>query len=65
MIDLTRIRSIKTLEAMKNDLTNFINNKLILKIYIEDYDWCNEDYLYDIEQSKILIERIDYKIKKY
>jgi hypothetical protein len=64
MIDLNRIRSIKTLEGMKKDLEFFIKESEVSKdIYRTEYDWDTEDYEADKEEAIYLLESIDIRIK--
>lgn len=63
MIDLSRIRSLKTLEKMKTDLTNFITMPEIKFVYIEDLKWGEEDLEADREMAEYLLEKIDSRIK--
>ena len=62
MIDLTRIRSIKTLEDMKKDLEFFIREPIIAEIYLEDYGWDEEDLGADRDEAQYCIEKIDKRI---
>ena len=62
MIDLTRIRSIKTLEEMKADLKEFLTNPDILTVYVEDYKWGVEDYEADREQVEYLLEQVENRM---
>jgi len=63
MIDLNRIRSLKTLDTMKRDLIAFINNPDVLTVYVEDLDWGQEDYEADIETATYLLENVEHRIK--
>jgi len=63
MIDLSRIRSVKTLEEMKSDLTEFITNPIMLQLYIEDYQWEENDYNDDKEEAQYLLEKVEQRIK--
>lgn len=63
MIDLTRIRSIKALEVIKKDLTDFLADPDILKVYLEELDWGEEDYDADKEQVVYLLEKVERRIK--
>ena len=64
MIDLNKIRSIKTLEGVKQDLTDFIavDRKIMLAVYDEEYNWGEEDYDADLEQVKELLEQTERRI---
>jgi len=63
MIDLSRIRSLKTLEEHKKVINDFINNPNILQHYIENLDWDEGDYECDVEQAKELLEKIEHRMK--
>jgi predicted nucleotidyltransferase component of viral defense system len=65
MIDLNQIRSLKPLEEMKKDLTDFIgiDRAVMLEVYEEHYQWGEEDYEADLEQVKDLLEQVEKRIK--
>jgi hypothetical protein len=63
MIDLTRIRSVKTLEEMKRDLEEFMVNSAILTTYVEELDWSEDDLIADRETVSYLLEKLDRRIK--
>jgi cellulose biosynthesis protein BcsQ len=68
MIDLNKIRSLKTLNEMKKDLKEFVTNPVILTVYIEDYGWGMEDYEADKEAAEELLEKIERRylsLEKY
>lgn len=58
MIDLSRIRSLKTLDEMTADLKEFITNPIMPVIYLEDYGWDQEDFDDDKELAIELMEKI-------
>ena len=62
MIDLNRIRSIKSLEEMKKDITEFINNPLMLEIYSNDISLGEDAYADDKEQAEQLLVKIEKRI---
>lgn len=62
MIDLTRIRSVKTLTNMKKDLEFFINEPIVLEIYKNEYNWDDVDYEADVESATLLSCNIDKRI---
>lgn len=62
MIDLSKIRSIKTLEEMKKDLEFFINEPVIREIYIVDNEWGEDDLEADRDSAKELIDLIDKRV---
>jgi hypothetical protein len=63
MIDLNRIRSLKTLTNIKKLLTEFISNPIIPQIYKEDCDWSEEDYTSDKEQATELLEKVNHRME--
>lgn len=65
MIDLNRIRSLKTLEEMKQILTDFISfdPTVIVSIYEEENDWGKVDYEADIEEAKEFLEHVEKRMK--
>lgn len=63
MIDLSRIRSLKTLEEMKQDLTDFLNNPDIIKVYVEDYGWGEEDYQSDRDEVIDALDKVERRIQ--
>lgn len=65
MIDLNRIRSVKTLETMKKPLIDFVafDKQIMLDVYSKDYEWGIEDYESDIEAAEYLLERLEKRIK--
>lgn len=62
-IDLTRIRSIKTLQGMKKDLEFFINEEEVKNIYLTEMDCSDDDLAADREDAEFLIEKINLRIK--
>lgn len=63
MIDLSKIRSLKTLEEMKQDLNEFLVNPDVRTIYLEDYGWGEEDYESDRDEVTELLEKVERRIK--
>lgn len=65
MIDLNRIRSLKTLEDMKQTLTEFVNfdPAVMISVYETDFNWGPEDYEADIDSAKELLERVEHRAK--
>ena len=61
MIDLSRIRSLKTLDEMTRDLNEFLTNPYVLEIYVKDYGWDKEDYEDDKADVIDLLERIVHR----
>jgi hypothetical protein len=62
MIDVNKIRSLKTLEEIKRDLNEFLSNKDILDVYLTEYAWSVDDYEADKELVVELLERVDRRI---
>lgn len=57
---LNKVRSVEPLEEMQSTLKEFLINPVILKIYIEDLGWSEEDYnddKIDAEEALIKVER--------
>lgn len=62
MINLNRIRSLKTLAEMKTDLSDFLASPDMLQLYVEDLKWGQEDYEADREQVTDLLEQVNRRI---
>lgn len=63
MIDLTRIRSIPKLEEMKEALEFFLREPIVRDIYLNDYQWGEEDFEADIESAQYMLEKVEARIK--
>lgn len=65
MIDLSRIRTLKPLETMRNTLNEFISfdPATMIAIYNEENDWGKEDYEADIEEAKAFLEQVEKRIQ--
>jgi len=63
MIDVIHIRSLKTLEEMREILTEFLTNPEVKSVYLEDHEWGEEDYDADRESVELLRERVEHRIK--
>ena len=63
MIEVNPVRSVKILETMKKDLSAFLNNPVVLHVYLNEYDWGEEDYDADQEKAIELLEKVDRRIK--
>lgn len=63
MIDLNRIRSLKTLEGMKKDLSDFLAHPDMRAVYLEDLDWSEDDYEADREKVTELLDKVEKRIK--
>lgn len=64
-INLNRIRSIKSLEALRKPLVDFIrfDTATMRDVYVEDFGWGLMDYEADIESAEALLEQIERRIK--
>ena len=64
MIDLNKIRSLRTLEEMKDDLANFLAfDRTIMLAEYESQNWGEEDYEADKEEASDLLEQVEHRIK--
>lgn len=65
MIDLNRIRSLKTLEDLKQDLSEFIkfNRAELVAVYESEYGWGDEDLDADIETATDVLEKVEKRMK--
>ena len=65
MVNLNRIRSLKTLEDMKRDLTEFINNPIMKELYKENAvdDGGEEQYEDDKEDAAELLEKVEHRMQ--
>lgn len=65
MIELNKIRSVKTLEVMKRDLAEFVSfdRNVMVEVYDEECGWGEEDYEADLEQVKDLLEQVERRHK--
>lgn len=61
MIDLSRIRSLDTLGEHRADLTEFINNPIMVECY-KDEGLEPEDYEADREQAISLLAKVNMRI---
>jgi HEPN domain-containing protein len=62
MIYLTRIRSMKKLEEIKEELNEFLTSADILPTYLK-IGWGEEDYDADKESAQLLLEKTERRIK--
>jgi hypothetical protein len=64
MIDLSRIRTLKPLETIKKDLTEFLafSPAIMIEVY-SDNNWGPEDYEADKEQVQELLDKVERRIK--
>lgn len=64
MMDLNKIRSLRTLEEMKDDLANFLAfDRTIMLAEYERQKWGEEDYEADKEEATDLLEQVEHRIK--
>jgi hypothetical protein len=65
MIDLNRIRSLKTLESMRKILADFIafDPVMMKDVYMTDYGWGEEDYEADKDNASYLLEQVERRMK--
>ena len=65
MIDVNKIRSMKTLEAMKKVLSEFISfdHATMVEVYAEEYGWGEEDYEADKDSATYLLEQVERRMK--
>lgn len=62
---LNRIRSLKTLEEMKETCNKFLvfDPEVMISLYEKEYKWGIEDYEADREQVQFLLENVEKRIK--
>lgn len=67
MIELNRIRSMKTLEELKKDLSDFINfdRAVLIAVYDEEYGWGEEDLDADLDQAKDVLAKVEHRMKSF
>ena len=65
MIEVNKIRSMKTLEAMKKVLDEFItfDHATMVQVYAEEYGWGEEDFEADKDSATYLLEQVDRRMK--
>ena len=65
MIELSKIRTMKTLEAMKKPLKEFVtfDTPTMLSVYAEEFGWGSEDYEADLEQANHILEQVERRMK--
>ena len=65
MMDLNKIRSMKTLEVMRGVLNEFLtfDRTAMLEAYDADFGRGVEDYEADREQAQDLLERVEKRMK--
>ena len=64
MIDLNKIRSMAKLQEIKDAVLEFLNFPAdeMLKAYVEDFQWCENDYLADKEDCQDLLEKVERRM---
>jgi hypothetical protein len=62
MIDVNKIRSLKTLESIKADLNEFLSHPDIPRAYVEEFDWSTDDYEADKETVLELLGKVERRI---
>lgn len=63
MIDLNKIRSIKTLENIQADLKAFLASEDVPNVYVTNLAWSLDDYEADKEMVMELLDRVDRRIR--
>ena len=65
MIELSKIRTMKTLEAMQKPLKEFVtfDKPTMLSVYAEEFGWGTEDYEADLEQAEYMLEQVERRMK--
>ena len=65
MIELNKIRTMKTLEAIQKPLKEFItfDKPTMLSVYTEDFEWGDEDYEADLEKATDMLEQVERRMK--
>ena len=61
--DLNKIRTLKPLEEMREDLKEFLSNPTVPEVYKEEYNSDQEDYESDKEKVISLLEKVERRIK--
>lgn len=65
MIEVNKIRSMKTLDAMKKVLSEFISfdHATMVAVYAEEYGWGEEDFEADKDNASYLLEQVEKRMK--
>lgn len=65
MIELNKIRTMKTLEAMQKPLKEFVDfdRTTMVTVYVEDLGWGEDDYEADKEKAEYLLEQVERRMK--
>ncbi len=64
-MDLNKIRTMKTLEAVQKPLKEFVtfDRPTMVAVYVEDFGWGEDDYEADKEQAEYLLEQVERRMK--
>jgi hypothetical protein len=65
IMDLNKIRTMKTLTAIQKPLREFVtfDRTTMVSVYTEDLGWSEDDYDADKEQAEYLLEQVDHRMK--
>lgn len=65
MMDLNKIRNMKTLEAIHKPLKDFIasDRAEMVLVYSKHFGWGEEDYEADKEKAEYLLEQVERRMK--
>ena len=65
MIELNKIRTMKTLEAIQKPLKEFVafDRTTMVTVYVEDLGWGEDDYEADKEKAEYLLEQVERRMK--
>lgn len=65
MIDVNKIRSMKTLETMKRVLGEFVSfdRATMVQVYADEYGWGEEDFEADKDNAIYLLEQLNRRMK--
>jgi hypothetical protein len=65
MIELNKIRTMKTLEALQKPLKEFIafDRATMVSVYVEDFGWSEDDYEADKEKAEYMLEQVEHRMK--
>lgn len=63
MIEVNKIRSVKSLEDIQTLLKEFMANTIIPKLYVEEHGLTKEDYEEDKKQVKELLMNVERRLK--
>ena len=65
MMDLNKIRTMKTLEAIQKPLKDFVtfDRARRVSVYNDDFGWAEDDYDADKEKAEYLLEQVEKRMK--